>query len=114
LTPTYPLFPEIAQPYSETVLAAQDDFGFDLTRLSIPSGTTLVAIVNPNNPNDPNGGTFDMSALPPLLEKHPLARPSQAAAVSGSLAVAEQVVRNVVDLFALPMPSRSSGPLQLA
>jgi histidinol-phosphate aminotransferase len=68
LTPTYALFPEIAQSYSETVLSPQDDFGFDLARLSVPSGTTLVVIVNPNNPN---GGTFDMSALPPLLEKHP-------------------------------------------
>lgn len=66
LTPTYALFPEIARSCSETVLSAQDDFRFDLARLSVPSGTTLVAIVNPNNPN---GGTLDMSALPPLLAK---------------------------------------------
>jgi histidinol-phosphate aminotransferase len=68
LTPTYPLFPEIARSYSETVLSPQDDFRFDLARLKIPADTTLVAIVNPNNPN---GGTFDMSVLPPLLERHP-------------------------------------------
>lgn len=34
----------------------------------IPEGTTLVAIVNPNNPN---GGVFNMSPLPELLRKHP-------------------------------------------
>ncbi|HEY7759097.1 MAG TPA: histidinol-phosphate transaminase [Burkholderiales bacterium] len=67
LTPTYPLFPEIAQSYSETVLSPQEDFRFDLAKLSIPNDTTLVVIVNPNNPN---GGTFDMSALPSLLERH--------------------------------------------
>jgi histidinol-phosphate aminotransferase len=68
LTPTYQLFQDIAQSYSETVLSPQDDFRFDLSRLNFPSDTTLVVVVNPNNPN---GGTFDMSALPSLLEKHP-------------------------------------------
>ena len=34
----------------------------------VPPGTTLVAPVNPNNPN---GGTFDMGPLPSLLERHP-------------------------------------------
>ncbi|MGO9061148.1 MAG: pyridoxal phosphate-dependent aminotransferase, partial [Candidatus Binataceae bacterium] len=68
LTPTYALFPEIARSCSETRLRPEEDFRFELARLEIPPGTTLVAIVNPNNPN---GGTFDMASLPTLLEKHP-------------------------------------------
>lgn len=68
LTPTYPLFPEIAQRYTETRLQPEDDFNFDLSELSIPADTTLAVIVNPNNPN---GGIFDMTPLPELLRKHP-------------------------------------------
>ncbi len=68
LTPTYPLFPEIAERYTETRLLAENDFAFDLTDLVIPDGTTLAVIVNPNNPN---GGTFDMAPLPDLLDRHP-------------------------------------------
>lgn len=68
LTPTYALFPEIAGSYTETRLLPQDNFSFDLARLTVPPDTTLVAIVNPNNPN---GGTFDMAPLPDLLARHP-------------------------------------------
>lgn len=68
LTPTYPLFPEIAESYTETPLLPQDNFAFDLATLAVPSGTTLVAIVNPNNPH---GGTFDMTPLPDLLARYP-------------------------------------------
>lgn len=68
LTPTYPLFPEIAESYTETPLLPQNNFTFDLATLAVPSGTTLVAIVNPNNPH---GGTFDMTPLPDLLARHP-------------------------------------------
>jgi histidinol-phosphate aminotransferase len=71
LTPTYPLFPEIAEHYTETRLQPDNDFGFDLANLEIPGGTTLVVIVNPNNPN---GGTFDMAPLPSLLERYPQTR----------------------------------------
>ena len=71
LTPTYPLFPEIAQRWSETRLLPERDFAFDLAWLSIPEGTTLAVIVNPNNPN---GGTFDMAPLPGLLERYPRTR----------------------------------------
>lgn len=67
LTPTYPLFPEIARRHTETRLRPEEDFGFDLARLEVPDGTTLVTIVNPNNPN---GGIFDMTPLPGLLERH--------------------------------------------
>jgi len=68
LTPTYVLFPEIAASYTETRLSPEDGFHYDLSRLVIPDGTTLAVIVNPNNPN---GGTFDMSPLPELLRRHP-------------------------------------------
>jgi histidinol-phosphate aminotransferase len=68
LTPTYALFPEVSRKYSETRLDPETGFGFDLGELCMPAGTTLVAIVNPNNPN---GGTFEMSALPWLLKRHP-------------------------------------------
>ena len=68
LTPTYPLFPEIAQRYTETRLRPENDFTFDLNELDIPPGTTLTVIVNPNNPN---GGSFDMAPLPDLLRRNP-------------------------------------------
>lgn len=67
LTPTYVLFPEIARHYTETRLRPEDGFAYDLAKLQIPEGTTLAVIVNPNNPN---GGTYDMSALPDLLSRH--------------------------------------------
>jgi len=71
LTPTYALFPEIARRYTETRLLPENDFAFDLAELAIPQGTTLAVIVNPNNPN---GGIFDMKPLPELLRRHPETR----------------------------------------
>jgi histidinol-phosphate aminotransferase len=68
LTPTYPLFTEISQQYTETRLSAEDNFAFNLEDLGLPERTTLVVIVNPNNPT---GGTFDMSPLPGLLTTYP-------------------------------------------
>jgi histidinol-phosphate aminotransferase len=68
LTPTYMLFPEIARRYTETRLLPENDFAFDLAELAIPQGATLAVIVNPNNPN---GGIFDMKPLPDLLRRHP-------------------------------------------
>jgi len=68
LTPTYPLFPEIAESYTETRLSPENHFAFDLAALDVPADTTLVVVVNPNNPN---GGTFDMRPLPELLARHP-------------------------------------------
>jgi histidinol-phosphate aminotransferase len=68
LTPTYALFPEIARRHTETPLLAEDNFAFDLARLEVPADTTLAVIVNPNNPN---GGTFDMAPLRGLLRRHP-------------------------------------------
>ncbi len=71
LTPTYALFPEIAKHYTETRLSPDNDFHFDLERLKIPPGTTLAVIVNPNNPN---GGVFDLAPLSALLKRHPETR----------------------------------------
>jgi histidinol-phosphate aminotransferase len=71
LTPTYVLFPEIARHYTETRLLSGNDFAFDLAELAIPQGTTLAVIVNPNNPN---GGIFDMAPLPELLHRYPQTR----------------------------------------
>jgi histidinol-phosphate aminotransferase len=68
LTPTYALFPEIARHATETPLPPERAFAFDLAKLEVPPDTTLVVIVNPNNPN---GGTFDMAPLPDLLRRHP-------------------------------------------
>ncbi len=67
LTPTYSLFPEIAGSYTETRLLPENDFAYDLSSLEIPDATTLVVIVNPNNPN---GGTFDMRPVPELLKRY--------------------------------------------
>jgi histidinol-phosphate aminotransferase len=68
LAPTYPLFPEIARSYTETLLLPENNFSIDLSEIEIPEGTTLTVIVNPNNPN---GGTFDMKPLPDLLVRYP-------------------------------------------
>ena len=67
LTPTYPLFTEIAGHYTETKLEPANDFDYDLGDLEVPEKSTLVVIVNPNNPN---GGIFDMTPLPELLARH--------------------------------------------
>jgi histidinol-phosphate aminotransferase len=67
LTPTYGLFPEIAPHYTETMLLPEHDFALDLAQLEIPHGTTLAVVVNPNNPN---GGVFDMTPLPDLLRRY--------------------------------------------
>jgi histidinol-phosphate aminotransferase len=71
LTPTYALFPEIAQRYTETRLLPEKDFAFDLAELSIPTGASLVVIVNPNNPT---GTTFKAGPLPALLRRYPETR----------------------------------------
>ena len=64
LTPTYSLFPEIAGRFTETRLLPEDDFKYDLGRLQVPIDTSLLVIVNPN---DPTGSTSVMSRLPCLL-----------------------------------------------
>jgi histidinol-phosphate aminotransferase len=71
LTPTYALFPEIARRFTETRLEPARDFAVDLAELQVPAGTTLVVLVNPNNPN---GGVLDMQPLPDLLRRYPATR----------------------------------------
>ncbi|HUJ79895.1 MAG TPA: histidinol-phosphate transaminase [Nitrospiria bacterium] len=71
LTPTYALFPEIARRHTEQHLLPEKDFSFDLHALSIPEGTTLTVIVNPNNPT---GTTFNTTPLPALLRRYPETR----------------------------------------
>ncbi|WP_225336152.1 pyridoxal phosphate-dependent aminotransferase [Halomicrobium urmianum] len=68
LTPTYPLFPEIADQYTETRLHPEADFQFDLSELEIPDETSLAVVVNPNNPN---GSAVGMDALPEILKANP-------------------------------------------
>ena len=67
-TPTYALFPEIARSYTEMYLLPEDGFTLDLSQVTLPAGTTLAVIVNPNNPN---GGTCNMTPLPELLRRYP-------------------------------------------
>jgi histidinol-phosphate aminotransferase len=75
LTPTYALFPEIAGTFTETRLLREDGFRFDLGGLEIPEGTTLVVIVNPNNPNggpwEPHPPANRPDADRDLTEQHP-------------------------------------------
>lgn len=68
ITPTYSLFPEIAENYTETQMQPEKDFLLNLAGIVMPDGTTLCVIVNPNNPN---GSTFNMDPLPKLLKKYP-------------------------------------------
>lgn len=68
LTPTYPLFKEIAEQYTETRLRPENDFQFDLRELDVPDDTTLVVIVNPNNPN---GCGFELEPLLDVVEANP-------------------------------------------
>jgi histidinol-phosphate aminotransferase len=68
ITPTYALFPEIAGRYTETRLEPERDLHLDLAQVTIPPGTSLFVVVNPNNPN---GCVFDMAPLPAMLARHP-------------------------------------------
>lgn len=66
--PTYALFPEIAGDMIQVPLDPEEDFRLDPARLVIPEGSTLVVIVNPNNPT---GTVVDLDSLPGLLSAHP-------------------------------------------
>jgi histidinol-phosphate aminotransferase len=68
LSPTYYLFEEIAEGKTRTSLDEKEDFLFDIKRLEIPDGTTLVVVVNPNNPN---GAVMNIKDNISLIEKHP-------------------------------------------
>jgi histidinol-phosphate/aromatic aminotransferase/cobyric acid decarboxylase-like protein len=69
-TPTYALFPEIAERATVAELDPDADFSLDLALATIPRDRTLVAIVNPSNPT---GTVTDLAALPELLRDRPVA-----------------------------------------
>ena len=101
LTPTYPLFPEIAQRFTETRLVPDNDFLFDLADLQIPDDTTLAVIVNPNNPD---GGIYDMTPLPGLLHRYPATRFLVDEAFIG---IAGQSVANLVSQYSNLLVTRT-------
>lgn len=68
LTPTYPLFPEIAARFTETALLPEREFDLDLSEIVVPPETSLLVLVNANNPT---GRGLDLRALPALLDRHP-------------------------------------------
>ncbi|MDY6776414.1 MAG: aminotransferase class I/II-fold pyridoxal phosphate-dependent enzyme [Halobacteria archaeon] len=68
ITPTYHLFREISPDYTETRLSPEEEFEYDLGDLDFDSNTDLVVVVSPNNPN---GGSFNVSEIPDLLEENP-------------------------------------------
>jgi histidinol-phosphate aminotransferase len=67
-SPTYRLFPEIAETFTEVLLEPDAGFRLDLGAMPVPDRTTLVVIVNPSNPT---GAVVDMRPLPRLLSSHP-------------------------------------------
>jgi histidinol-phosphate aminotransferase len=67
-SPTYALFPEVAQEAIPIDLAPANDLAFDLARLEVPGAATLVVIVNPSNPT---GQSVDLADLPVHLTAHP-------------------------------------------
>jgi histidinol-phosphate aminotransferase len=70
-SPTYRLFPEIAETFTEVLLEPDAGFRLDLNAMRVPDRTTLVVIVNPNNPT---GTVVDMRPLPELISEHPRTR----------------------------------------
>ena len=67
LTPTYPLFPEIAERYTETRLLPEKDFSFDLAGFRVGYAILPEALADDLNTHN---------------DAYPLARPSQAAALA--------------------------------
>ena len=68
ISPTYYLFEEIADQKTHTILDEEEDFLYDIKKLTIPAGTTLSVVVNPNNPN---GAVFNIKDNLSLIENHP-------------------------------------------
>lgn len=68
LTPTWTLFEKIIPRNTFTYLKEEDDFLMDLSDLKIPKNTTLVPIVNPNNPT---GGIFNIKEALELVKDNP-------------------------------------------
>lgn len=68
ISPTYYLFEEIAEEKTHIILDEKNDFLYDIKKLTIPEGTTLSVVVNPNNPN---GAVFNIKDNLPLIESNP-------------------------------------------
>ncbi len=68
ISPTYYLFEEIAKNKTYTFLDEKEDFLFDMKKLDMPKDTTLVVIVNLNNPT---GTVFDIKENLGIIERHP-------------------------------------------
>jgi histidinol-phosphate aminotransferase len=68
LSPTYYLFEEIAETKTYTLLNEKENFNYDITKLEIPKATTLVAIINPNNPT---GNKFNINENIQLIDRNP-------------------------------------------
>ena len=68
LAPTWILYEKIAKEKTFTYLKEENDFLIDISKVKIPRGTTLVPIVNPNNPT---GGIFNIKDSLDLIEDNP-------------------------------------------
>jgi histidinol-phosphate aminotransferase len=67
ISPTYYLFEEIAENKTYTFLDEKEDFLFDMKKIDMPKDTTLVVIVNLNNPT---GTVFDIKENLGIIERY--------------------------------------------
>jgi len=68
LTPTWIIFEKIVKEKTFTYLKEERDFLISLSEIDIPKETTLMPIVNPNNPT---GGLFNIKDSLKLVEHNP-------------------------------------------
>ena len=68
LTPTWIIFEKITKEKTFTYLKEERDFLTSLSEIDIPKETTLMLIVNPNNPT---GGLFNIKDSLELVEHNP-------------------------------------------
>jgi len=68
LTPTWIIFEKITKEKTFTYLEEEKDFLINLSEVNIPEGTTLMPIVNPNNPT---GGLFNIKDSLELVKDNP-------------------------------------------
>jgi len=68
LAPTWTLYERVAKKKTFTYLKEENDFLMNLSEVEIPRGSTLMPIVNPNNPT---GGIFNIKDSLELVEENP-------------------------------------------
>ena len=68
LAPTWEIFEKVVERKTFTYLKEERNFLINLSEIEIPEGTTLMPIVNPNNPT---GGIFDIKNALSLIEDNP-------------------------------------------